>query len=192
MVGHKILVPLLEGFEEIEAITIVDVLRRAGLPVVIGGDIIGPVVGSHGIRVEAEVELGRIEPGWLRAIVLPGGMPGSSNLAKHEVVLQLLKQVAAAGGYTCAICAAPIALASAGVHAGKTVTSYPGFQGLLGGADYAEDRVVVDGKVITSRGPGTALEFSLTLVGVLAGEETEAKLQDGMLAHRVGPARRVS
>jgi 4-methyl-5(b-hydroxyethyl)-thiazole monophosphate biosynthesis len=118
-------------------------------------------------------------------------MPGSSHLAEHPRVQTLLQEVSRADGYTCAICAAPIALASAGVHAGKTVTCYPGFQSLLEGGTFVEDRVVVDGKVATSRGPGTALEFALTLVGMLAGPDAEEGLEEQMLVARTQTARHV-
>lgn len=185
----KILVPLLEGFEEIEAITIIDVLRRAELPVVVAGDRAGPVRGAHGVDVSAEVALSDVRAAELRAIVLPGGMPGAQNLAENPRVQGLIKEVAGAGGTTAAICAAPWALATAGVHAGRTVTCYPGFQDKLKGGTFVEDRVVIDGPVITSRGPGTALEFALTLVGRFAGRDRERELTEGMLAVRSQPVR---
>jgi len=191
MSEKKVLVPLLDGFEEIEAVTIIDVLRRAEVAVVIGGDRVGAVRGAHGIEIGADAALEDIEASTLRMIVLPGGMPGSANLAQHPTVQALLTKLAQAGGYTCAICAAPMALAAAGVHVGKTVTCYPGFQSQLEGGEFVEDRVVVDGKVATSRGPGTALEFALTLVGMLAGADAEARLEEQMLVARSESARRV-
>jgi 4-methyl-5(b-hydroxyethyl)-thiazole monophosphate biosynthesis len=192
MSDKKVLVPLLDGFEEIEAVTIIDVLRRAEVPVVVGGEQVGLVRGAHGIAIQTDAALADIDAGALRMVVLPGGMPGSANLAQHPRVQALLKEVAAADGYTCAICAAPMALATAGVHRGKTVTCYPGFQSQLEGGDFVEDRVVVDGKVATSRGPGTALEFALTLAGILAGEDAEVRLQEQMLVVRAESARRAS
>jgi len=187
----KVLVPLLEGFEEIEAVTIIDVLRRGDVAVIVGGERAGAARGAHDIQIQTDVALDEVDVSTLRMIVLPGGMPGSANLAEHPRVQSLLREMAEAGGYTCAICAAPIALAAAGVHAGKTVTCYPGFQSRLEGGTFVEDRVVVDGKVVTSRGPGTALEFALTLVGILSGPETEARLAEQMLVSRGQPARRV-
>lgn len=189
MSGDKILVPLLEGFEEIEAVTIIDVLRRAELPVVTASDRAGPVRGSHGIEVSADVALADVELADLRAVVLPGGMPGSANLAKHERVQSLLVGAQAAGKHTCAICAAPMALAAAGVHQGKRYTCYPGFNQGIEGGTFSEDRVVVDGTVITSRGPGTALEFALTLVRELRGEQVEKQLESRMLVNRTESAR---
>ena len=181
---RDILVPLLPGFEEIEAVTVIDVLRRAELPVRVGGREVGPVRGSHGIEVYAEVALAEVDPASLQMVALPGGMPGAANLAEDPTVQSLVRALAGAGDYTAAICAAPMALAAAGVHEGKKVTCYPGFESHLDGAEVVEDRVVVDGKVVTSRGPGTALEFALSLVGLLAGSEREAALERGMLVRR--------
>ncbi len=192
MSDKKVLVPLLDGFEEIEAVTIIDVLRRAELPVIVGGERVGTVRGAHDIEIQTDVALADVDASTLQMIVLPGGMPGSSNLAAHPGVQSLLRDVSRQGDYTCAICAAPIALAAAGLHAGKTVTCYPGFQAQLEGGTFVEDRVVVDGKVATSRGPGTALEFALTLVGMLVGAEAEARLQEQMLVARTQTARRES
>lgn len=185
------LVPLLEGFEEIEAVTIIDVLRRAEVPVIVAGDQAGPVRGSHGIAIEAEVALAHVRAESLAMIALPGGMPGAAHLAEHPVVQRLIRELAGSGKHTCAICAGPMALGAAGVLEGKTTTCYPGFEKRLTGARVVEDRVVVDGKVVTSRGPGTALEFALTLAGVLAGPDKEAALEKGMLVRRAEPARRV-
>ena len=190
MTGHTVLVPLLSGFEEIEAVTIIDVLRRAEVPVLIAGAEVGPVEGSHGIAVRADVALRDVKAKELVMIALPGGMPGSKHLAENADVTRLLREVQAGGGYTCAICAAPMALAAAGAHQGHFVTSYPGFASYLKGAEYVEDRVVVDRRVVTSRGPGTALEFALTLVGLLRTAEVERQLQERMLVSRPTPARR--
>ncbi len=192
MTENGIVVPLLEGFEETEAVTIIDVLRRAELPVVVAGERRGVVKGNHAIGVEAEVALSEIEPSTVRAVVLPGGMPGAENLSRDPGAQSLIEQVAAAGKYTAAICAGPRALAAAGVLSGRTVTCYPGHEHALGDATVIEERVVVDGPVITSRGPGTAMEFALALVGLLVGGEVEAKLAETMLAQRSAESRRVS
>ena len=192
MSENAIVVPVLDGFEELEAVTIIDVLRRAELPVLVAGDRRGVVKGNHAIGVEADVALSEIDPHTVRAVVLPGGMPGAANLAHHPQVQALLKTVAKAGKYTAAICAGPIALAAAGLLEGRAATCYPGHQDKLGGATFLEERIVVDGPVITSRGPGTAMEFALTLVGLLVGGEVEAKLGERMLVSRSAEARRVS
>lgn len=179
--GHTVLVPLLPGFEEIEAVTLIDVLRRADVTVVVASDAAGPVTGSHGIAVTADQPLDAVAADRLDMIVLPGGMPGARHLAEHPRVQALVRELAEAGKITAAICAAPIALAAAGVHRGHRVTCYPGFEDRLAGADVVAERVVIDGKVATSRGPGTALEFALALVGLLEGEPVAAKLRAGMI-----------
>src|SRR5688572_23675271 len=181
-----VVVPLLPGFEEIEAVTIIDVLRRAELRVLVASTAAGPVRGSHDIEVVADTPLasivvsGTADP--VEMIALPGGMPGAANLARDPEVQRLIRELAAAGKYTCAVCAAPIALAAAGVHRGKRVTCYPGFEDKLEGGTHVADRVVVDGTIVTSRGPGTALEFSLTLVELLCGKVVRGDLAKGMLA----------
>lgn len=178
----SVIVPLAPGFEEIEAITIVDVLRRAGESVAVAGLKPGPCEGAHGITVTPDCGLDEVDPAGVRMVVLPGGLPGATNLRDDPRVVRLLQTCAEKGGYTAAICAAPIALAKAGLHRGRRVTSYPGFAKDLGGATYVEDRVVVDGKVVTSRGPGTALEFALELVKLLKDERAAKELAAAMLA----------
>lgn len=180
--ARKIVVPLLTGFEEIEAVTIIDVLRRAELEVVVAGEDAGPVEGSHGITVGADAALRDIDAGDVDMIVLPGGLPGAEHLKNHAEVQRLLRALADADRAIGAICAAPMALAPSGIHKDKRVTSYPGFAGFLPGAHYVEDRVVIDGKLITSRGPGTALEFALSIVGMLAGADAATALGNRMLA----------
>lgn len=187
----SVLVPLLDGFEEIEAVTIIDVLRRAGVRVIVASERPGPVRGSHDISVMAEVALADVDAAELAMIALPGGMPGAAHLAEHPVVQRLIRETRDRDGHTAAVCAAPMALGAAGVLAGKTATCYPGFEDRLTGATSVEDRVVVDGKVVTSRGPGTALEFALTLAGILAGPDKEASLTKGMIVQRAAPARHV-
>ena len=187
----SVLVPLLDGFEEIEAVTIIDVLRRAGVRVIVAGERPGPVRGSHDISVVAEVALADVAGDDLAMIALPGGMPGAAHLAEHPVVQRLIRETHDRDKYTAALCAGPMALGTAGVLAGKTATCYPGFEDRLTGARVVDDRVVVDGKVVTSRGPGTALELALTLVGILAGPEQEAALAQGMLVARAAAARQV-
>lgn len=177
-----VVVPLADGFEEIEAITIIDVLRRAGEDVATAGLKPGPCTGSHGISVTPDCRIEDVDPAALRMVVLPGGMPGASTLRDDPRVMKLLQSASANGAFTAAICAAPIALARAGLHAGRRITSYPGFAKDLAGGTYVEDRVVVDGKVVTSRGPGTAIEFALTLVKLLKNEKVSNEVKAAMLA----------
>jgi protein deglycase len=173
------LVLLADGFEEIEATAIVDVLRRAGVTVTTAALGQNPVRGSHGIALVADRALDGTDDSSFDAIVLPGGMPGSKNLKEDPRVTELLSRSAAQGKVVAAVCAAPIALEAAGVLAGKRATAYPGHE--LPSARYSEDRVVVDGNVVTSRGPGTAIEFSLVLVEKLAGAPTAERLRSAML-----------
>jgi 4-methyl-5(b-hydroxyethyl)-thiazole monophosphate biosynthesis len=175
----RVLVPLAEGFEEIEAITIIDVLRRASIDVVTAALAELVVKGSHGISVTADARLDDVASAAFDAVVLPGGMPGSRTLRDDERVLGIVRRLAREHKLVAAICAAPIALEAAGVLRGKRATSYPGNE--LPSARYTEERVVADGALITSRGPGTALEFALTLVERLNGPEATQKLRTGMI-----------
>ena len=176
----RVLVPLAEGFEEIEAVTIIDVLRRASIEVVTAALGASPVRGSHAIFVTADARLDDVRADDFDAIVLPGGMPGSKTLREDERVLTLVRSMTRANKLVGAICAAPIALEAAGVLAGRRATSYPGNE--LPSARYAEERVVVDGRLVTSRGAGTALEFALALVALLKSPEAAEKLRAGMIA----------
>lgn len=175
----RVLVPLAEGFEEIEAVTIVDVLRRASIDVVTAALAASPVRGSHGISLGADTLLDEVRGDEFDAIVLPGGMPGSRTLCDDGRVLDIVREASRKNKLVAAVCAAPIALEAAGVLAGKRATSYPGNE--LPSARYVEERVVVDEKLVTSRGPGTALEFALVLVEKLAGAEAADKLRSGMI-----------
>ena len=178
----KVLVPLAGGFEEIEAITIVDVLRRAGIAVdVVSLDSLH-VKGAHQIVVHADLFINQINGVVYDAIVLPGGMPGSAHLRDSDLVLDFVRAVWTQGGHACAICAAPIALHAAGLLDGVQATSYPSFADQLSGAIYCEDEVVCDGRVVTSRGAGTALAFSFRLLEELDLAEQAAQLRKGMLA----------
>jgi len=180
---EQIVVVLAEGFEEIEAVTPVDVLRRAGLEVVIAGVGGTAVKGAHGVTFQCDTALEDIQS-TPRAIVLPGGLPGSENLGKSGAVKELTLRVHESGGVCAAICAAPAyTLAKYGLLDGRTATCYPSFEKEFESSTKpSEERVVVDGNIVTSRGPGTSLEFSLKLAGVLAGPDTAKELQGQMLA----------
>jgi len=178
----RVCVPLAEGFEEIEALTIVDVLRRASVEVKTAGLKGKEVKGSHEIVVKADMTLDEALSEEWDCVALPGGMPGSTNLRDDDRVGTLLSKTAEAGGVVAAICAAPIVLARWGLLNGKAATSYPGFGDQLTGAQYKEERVVKDKGVITSRGPGTAMEFALALVEELLGSAKAAELKQALLA----------
>jgi len=179
----RVLIPLAPGFEDLEAVTIVNLLRRAGIEVVTSGLQPGLVTGARGMRMEPDALLDDVLDRDFAMIALPGGMPGAENLKNDARIQTLLKKMAGAGKYTAAICAAPIALAQAGLLDGKRATSYPGFIEKLAipGAHFTTDSVVVDGKVVTSRGPGTAMDFALALVQLLAGEATRNKVEAGLV-----------
>lgn len=188
----RVLVPLAPGFEELEAITVVDLLRRAGIEVVTAGLESGPVKASRGTVVVPDTSLDEALARDYDMVVLPGGEPGATNLASDARVLELLRRFSAAGRYTAAICAAPKVLAAAGLLDGRRATCFPG---VLEAAKFPKVRleehaVVTDGKVVTSRGPGTAMDFALTLIELLAGrdkrDEVESKLQRPA-AHRAQP-----
>ncbi len=167
----RVIVPLAEGFEEIEAVAIVDVLRRAGVEVTVAGVDDDVVTGSHGIRIECDTQIGSVDPDHADAIVLPGGMPGARNLGKSDAVLRLLRTMARDGKLIGAICAAPTILNAAGILDERQATSHPAHEGEMNRCRYRHERVVVDGNVITSRGAGTAIEFAAELVARLAGAE---------------------
>lgn len=176
----RVLVPLAEGFEELEAVTIIDILRRAGLEVVIASLAGSPVTGSHGIRIAADMPLAALLEQDFDLIALPGGMPGSLNLRQDPRVAELLRRQRAKGGRLAAICAAPMVLASAGLLDGLRATSYPGFLRDARRTTAVADAVVCDRDVTTSRGPGTALDFALALVAELAGPDERNRIESAL------------
>lgn len=177
----SVLVPLAQGCEELEAITVVDLLRRAGIGVITAGLDERPVRAARGTLLVPDVTLDEAIKQSFDMVVLPGGLPGADHLNADPRIHVLLKQMAAAGRYTAAICAAPKVFAESGLLAGKTATSFPGVLDGVDGFSYSEEPVVQDGKLITSRGPGTAMDFALTLIENLVGkekrDEVEAALQ---------------
>ena len=178
-----VLVPLAQGCEELEAVTIIDLLRRAGITVITVGLDREPVKASRGTVLIPDTNLDAVMAQEFDMIVLPGGLPGADHLNQDPRIHKLLKQMAKADKYTAAICAAPKVLATAGLLNGKHATSYPGSIDNIDSYNmvYEEKPVVMDGKVITSRGPGTAMDFALTLIEQLLGkakrDEVEAPLQ---------------
>lgn len=169
------MLPLAEGFEEIEALTVVDVLRRAGINVDTVGVMGSMVTGSHGVRVMADKKLLEINADEYDGIVLVGGNPGYLNLGRSSKIIEILKKFDAEGKLIAAICAAPSILAKAGVLEGKKATVYPGMEKEL---PYPRgERVVIDGKIITSQAPGTAMEFALAIVEFLAGKDRALQMK---------------
>ena len=177
-------VPLAPGFEEIEAVTIIDVLRRGGVGVVVAGTEPGPIRGSHEITLIPDTTIDDVDAEILDMIALPGGMPGTLHLRSSPGVRALVARVAARGRYTTAICAAPIVLAAEGLLAGRRATSHPSVRDELTAASYEESAVVEDGTIVTSRGAGTAMAFALHLVRLLVDDATAERLRAAMIVPR--------
>jgi len=180
--SKKVLIALANGFEEIEATIIIDVLRRAELNVVIAGVGGRLITGAHGLKVEADSPIEE-EKDLPDAIVLPGGMPGSANLQKSKALNDLLAKMNEKGQLIGAICAAPaVVLSPAGILDGRKATCYPGCEDQFSDqVTYLQDPVVKDGHVFTSRGPGSAFEFSLALVAQLVDPSTADQLAKRLL-----------
>ena len=177
-----VLVPLAPGFEELEAVTIIDLLRRAGVGVWVAGDA-DQIKGSHGIVLNTDIRLDQALGREWDMVALPGGQPGSDCLEADEGLCDLLRRMAESERFTAAICAAPKVLATAGVLEGRRVASFPGVLDSyeVPGMQLTETAVERDAMVITSRGPGTAMDFALALVEALLGrpkrDEVESHLQ---------------
>ena len=171
---------LADGFEETEAVTVIDVLRRAHVDVTVAGVTGRRVTGSHAIVIEADTTLVETS-GAFDLVVLPGGMPGAAHLRDSTIVRAFVTKQYAGGAVAAAICAAPIALSHFGLLDGKHATCFPGFEEQLGKAHLESKPVVVDGSIVTSRGVGTALAFSLALVSQLMGPTTAHELEEDML-----------
>ncbi|MBI3608852.1 MAG: DJ-1/PfpI family protein [Nitrospirae bacterium] len=178
----RVLVPLASGFEEIEAVTIIDILRRANVEVTVAGTIDGPIIGSRRVPLIPDTTLDAVADDPFDMVVLPGGGEGTANLRRDPRITSLVKRQADRGGYLAAICAAPIVLADAGLLTHKRVTSYPSYRSQITTGEYLTDRVVVDGRLVTSRSPGTALEFALTLVELLVGSDESRRIARDVLA----------
>jgi protein deglycase len=173
----QVLVPIAEGSEEIEAVTIIDVLRRAGAAVTVAGVGALQITASRGVKLVADKLISECTGETYDLIALPGGMPGAEKLRDSKELIGLLEMQRTENRWFAAICAAPaVVFASQGWLTGRHATCHPNFSGQLGSAVVSGDRVVVDGNCITSQGPGTALEFALTLVSVLFGEKRAAEV----------------
>ncbi len=179
----RVLVPLAQGCEELEAITITDLLVRAGVEVTTAGLDDQPVLASRGATIIPQTTLDKLAEQTFDMIVLPGGLPGADHLRDHAVLQDMLKRHAGQGKALAAICAAPKALEKAGLLDGKTATSFPGVLNALN-----NDRITIsdaaieqDGNIVTSRGPGTAMDFALKLIDLLEGSETMRKVEHSLV-----------
>jgi len=179
----KVLVPLAQGCEELEAVTIIDLLRRAKIDVITAGLDNQPVTASRGVKLIPDMDLDTALKNEYDMVVLPGGIPGADHLDNDPRMKTLLKKMANDEKYTAAICAAPKALANAGILKGKQATSYPGFLDYMDLPDttISNEPVVVDGNVITSRGPGTAMDFALTLIETLLGKDKRIEVETALV-----------
>lgn len=174
---------LAEGFEEIEALCPLDLLRRAGVEVrTVGVGGIDIVSGSHGIAVKTDMKDSDFIYDEVDMVILPGGMPGTLNLEASEVVMSALDRAFGEGKFVCAICAAPSVLGKKGFLCGKEATCYPGFEKYLEGAKISSKKVVRDGNIITGAGMGVALDFGLELVSALLGEDKAKEIRSAVIA----------
>ena len=179
----KVLVPLAQGCEELEAVTIIDLLRRAGIEVTSAGLDAGSITASRGVTLIPDTDLESALKGDYDMIVLPGGLPGADHLDNDERIRSVLKIMADDGKSIAAICAAPKVLASTGLLNNKNATGYPGVLDKMEveGLKLQSSPVVKDGKIITSRGPGTAMDFTLTLIEELSGKAKRDEVEAGLV-----------
>lgn len=177
----RVAVLIAPGFEEIEAITPIDTLRRAGVVVMTLGVGSEFVTGAHNIQLECHFNVDDF-PSDLDAVIIPGGMPGALNISKSHSAMKLINRLYNEGKLIAAICASPgVVLGRTDILEGRKFTCYPGFENKVIGGHFSEDRVVIDGNVITSKGPGTALEFSLAIVRALVSEDKCLELKKSMI-----------
>ncbi len=179
----KVLIPVADCVEDIESVTIIDVLRRAGFDVSVASiHEHKQITAARGTRIEADCQLSDCLTDRWDLIALPGGMPGAEHLSNHEPLITLLKEQAAAGKFYAAICASPaVVFARHGLLDDKQATCYPTMQSKLPETGRATDTTVVDGNCITSQGPATAMEFALVLVEALSGKDLRQQVANALL-----------
>jgi len=178
----RVCVFLAPGFEEVEGLTVVDLLRRAGAELnMVSIEETRTVAGTHGITVEADKLLDEVNYAEQDLLVLPGGMPGTLNLKNCDKLLDVLHEFHKQGKMLAAICAAPTVFGHMGILSGKKATCYPGCEDGLNGAEYVIENVVIDGNITTSRGIGTAIDFSLSLVAQLYDQAKADELAEGII-----------
>jgi 4-methyl-5(b-hydroxyethyl)-thiazole monophosphate biosynthesis len=180
----RVLVPLAPGFEEIEAITVIDILRRAGVEVVVAGTQSGPIEASRRTRHIPDCTLDEVHAEDFDMIVLPGGQLGATNLRQDPRIRRIIETLQAKRRHIAAICAAPTVLSAYGVLKGHTATSHPTVRGEVsaGATAVSDQRVVIDGSIVTSQAAGTAMEFAFALVGILCGTDKAAEVNRSVLA----------
>lgn len=173
----RVVVLLADGFEEVEAITQIDFLRRSGLDVVVAGVNARDIIGGHDIRVNSDITVDELT-GEIDAVVIPGGTVGAENIAADDPSVSLVRRMLEAGKLVAAICAAPaVVLGQHGLIGDRTFTCYPGFEDRVSTGTFSESRVVVDGNLITSRGPGTSAEFAHEIIRNLVSADAAEDLK---------------
>jgi len=177
----KALVLLAPGFEEIEAVTIIDILRRGQVEVTVAGLEKGLIMGSHNISIQSDTYYKNVNEKEFDMLILPGGQPGSTHLKNDPLVLEWIRSRFSSGKKLAAICAAPTVFQAAGITKNLKITSYPSEESVFTDSKYQTDSVVKDGAVITSRGVGAAIEFALELVSELTSPEVAADIKEKIL-----------
>ena len=177
----KVAVYFATGYEEIEALSVVDVLRRAQVDVTMVGVTGKTVVSGRGISLNMDQLIEEVNHDEIDMIILPGGVPGVDNLKANEKLVNLLKQFKEEGKWLGAICAAPSILGELSLLKGEKATCYPGYEDKLLGAHFTGERTVVSGKTITGKGAGASLEFALTILEIIKGKEVAEKIATGMI-----------
>ena len=172
------LVILSPGFEEVEAITIIDLLRRASIDVTVAGLGSKLITGSHDIPVSADTEISNVNHEEFEIMILPGGQPGTNNMRVNTTIIKWIQERHSNGQWIAAICAAPTVLHAAGITDSLKLTSYPSVKDTFTNSDYSEDKVVVDHHIITSRGVGTAIDFSLAIIEKLIDQATADAIKE--------------
>lgn len=183
------LIPLADGMEEMEAVIVIDVLRRADWEVVAVGLREGPVTASRGVRLVPDKKWNEVNPDDFDWIILPGGAKGAQKLIADERVTYALQRHARAGKKLAAVCAAPTVLHAAGLLAGRSVTSHPSVAERLGDVKRSDEQVVIDGNLITSQGPGTSFDFALSIIASEEGKEKSRRLAEAMIWNFRCPAK---
>jgi 4-methyl-5(b-hydroxyethyl)-thiazole monophosphate biosynthesis len=185
----RILVPIADGTEEMEAVIIIDCLRRAGMQVTVAAAKSSPtIVASRGVRIEADSLLSAVADEPFDAIVLPGGGPGTEILRQCEPLLAMLKFAARQGKLVAAVCAGPLVLQAAGLLAGRRATCHPGVKASLTSTMWLHERVVIDDAIITSQGPGTSFEYALAIIEYLQGATARATVEAGLILPELPPS----
>lgn len=175
----KALIFIADGYEELEAVTVVDILRRAHIVVDVCSVIKPMATSARNLSINADIHISEADASDYDAVILPGGIPGAHHLNDSKEVFEILKKMNAENKLICAICAAPYVLAEKGFLDGKTATCYPSFKDYI--KNYSEENVVTDGNIITSRGPATAPEFAFTIVAKLKNDKTANEIKKAML-----------